>query len=60
MPDRVLYDDLGQSRFSARSVQKPWLAALIDFDNSCQNGKLGRSQVFALDLSYGVPPTSAN
>jgi hypothetical protein len=30
-------------------------AGLIDFDDSCQNGKRGRSQVFVIDLGDGVP-----
>src|SRR5260370_34856651 len=56
MPDRVLDNGLGQSRFSVQGVQRPKSAALIDLDNSCQNGKLSRSQVFALDLSHCVIP----
>jgi hypothetical protein len=56
MSDGVLDGGLGLSRFSAQGVQKPKLAALVDFGNSCENGKFGRSQIFALDVSHCVTP----
>src|SRR5260370_12448143 len=56
MPDRVLDDSLGQSRLSAQGVQRPKSAALIEFDNSRQNGKFCRSQIIAFILDHDVIP----
>jgi hypothetical protein len=56
MSDRVLDDGLRQPCFSTQGIQNTKLAVLVDFHNSCQNGKFGRSQIFALDLSHCVIP----
>jgi len=44
----------GNLVFRHRASKDPKLAALIDLDNSSQNGKFGRSQILA--LNHGVIP----